>query len=284
MDPTMLRARSLAALALSLAACAPASPPPESSELSGAPEATGHDQAALSTWTVGEALVATADVNLRTGPSTSSPVLHVVPRGAKVTLLASTSEDGFFNVKHDGSTGWSSGQHYEEETPGGGSSGGGGGARAEAIARAQAAMGFSYWWGHGRFRAGGPSLATAGSCSGSCPGCSHRGSYGGDCSGLAAKVWQVPASNDDLSVDTHPYSTADLARDTGQWSTVPRSSLQAADALVYHEGGAGHVFVYNGGDGWGSIDAFECKGCSSGCVRDLRAASSAYHGIRRTGY
>jgi hypothetical protein len=307
MRRTTLRGLSLAALASasSLLACTGTPPVPESSELTGAPEVTGDGQGALSaSWTVREVLIATADVNLRAGPSTASAVLHVVPRGAQVTLLDAAPQDGFVHVKHDGSAGWTFGRYYEEANPPdgggaltspapngalmgpapGGAPEGGGGAGAEAIARAQGAMGFSYWWGHARFLDAGPSAATAGSCSGSCPGCSHRGSYGGDCSGLAAKAWQVPASNVDPSVDAHPYSTADFARDGAAWSTVPRSGLQAADALVYHDGGAGHVFLYNGGDGWGSVDAFECKGCSSGCVRDVRTASSAYHAIRRAGY
>jgi hypothetical protein len=99
-----------------------------------------------------------------------------------------------------------------------------------------------------------------------------------------AKVWQVPSSNSDLTADSHPYSTATFVSDTSQWSTVSRGSLQTADALVYNESGHGHIFVYSSGDGWGSMDAYECKGCSYGCVHNLRTATSAYHGIRRTGY
>ena len=39
----------------------------------------------------------------------------------------------------------------------------------------------------GRWRADG---TDHGSCSGSCPSCSHSGKYGADCSGLIAKAWQ----------------------------------------------------------------------------------------------
>ncbi len=60
--------------------------------------------------------------------------------------------------------------------------------------------------------------------------------------------------------------------------------MSDADALVYHSGSAGHVFVYGSGDGWGSMYAYECKGCSYGCVYNLRTASSSYHGIRRSGF
>jgi hypothetical protein len=99
-----------------------------------------------------------------------------------------------------------------------------------------------------------------------------------------AKVWQVPSSNTQLTTDSHPYSTADFVNDTSQWKTVSRGSLKQADALVYRSGGAGHIFVYSKGDGWGSMYAYECKGCSAGCVKGYRTASSAYHAIRRSGY
>ncbi len=53
---------------------------------------------------------------------------------------------------------------------------------------------------------------------------------------------------------------------------------------VYNNGSAGHIFIYESGDGWGSMYAYECKGCSAGCTKGLRTASSAYHAIRKTGY
>ena len=322
---------SLAAVTVSvlaLAACAPAAPA-DSEELVGAPETAGKNQGALSgSVEVGSTLIATANVNLRSGPSTSDAILHVVPTGSTVTVLSADPQNGFYNVKHNGSEGWSYGKYYKAGSPapdpttassttsassggaggtggagtggagtggagtgtggtGGGGTGGGGmsgGPLTDAIARASSAMGFSYWWGHGRFRPEGPSGSNAGTCSGSCPSCSHGGSYGGDCSGLVAKVWQVPSSNADLTADAHPYSTSSFVHDTAEWSTVSRSNLQTADAMVYNAGGHGHIFIYSSGDGWGSMDAYECKGCAYGCVHNLRSASSAYHGIRRAGY
>jgi hypothetical protein len=172
-------------------------------------------------------------------------------------------------------------------TGGSGAGGGSGGLDAlhqAAQDRAKAGVGFSYWWGHGAYRPEGPSGSNAGSCSGSCPTCSHSGTYGGDCSGFAAKVWQVPSSNTDMTADSHPYSTADFNVDGSQWSTVSLGTMQAMDAMVYRSGGAGHIFVYDHGDQWGSMYAYECKGCSYGCTGGLRTASSAYHSIRRTGY
>ncbi|MFT3771363.1 MAG: SH3 domain-containing protein [Minicystis sp.] len=226
-------------------------------------------------------------MNLRTGPSTSYKILHVVPNGSKVTVVASSPSNGFYKIKHNGVIGWSYGQYYKTSTStGGGSTGGGSSsARDAAIARAKSAMGFSYWWGHARFRPEGPTSSTKGHCSGSCPSCSHSGSYGGDCSGLAGKVWQVPSSsNSSLTNDYHPYSTANFVNSTSQWTVISRSNLKKADAMVYNESGHGHIFIYESGDAWGSMYAYECKGCSYGCVHNLRTASSAYRAIRRSGY
>ena len=101
---------------------------------------------------------------------------------------------------------------------------------------------------------------------------------------MVAKAWQVPSSNDKLSVDSHPYSTVSFNSDTSQWKSVSRSNVRKADAMVYNSNGAGHIFLYSSGDGWGSMYAYECKGCSYGCVAGYRTASSAYHAIRRAGY
>lgn len=247
---------------------------------SGADELTGGHP-------VGSVLEATTNVNLRSGPSTSNTVLHVIPSGAKVTLEQSAPQNGFYKVKHGGTVGWSYGQYFNLSSASGGGSAPppqSGGARGAAITRAKGAVGFSYWWGHGRFRPEGPTSANKGTCSGSCPSCSHSGSYGADCSGLVAKVWQVPSSNDDVTVDEHPYSTADFVHDTSSWKTVSRSSAVEADAMVYNNGSAGHVLVFSSGDGWGSTYAYECKGCAAGCVYNLRSVTSAYHAIRRSGW
>jgi uncharacterized protein YraI len=313
---------------LAFAGCMAGSTDVDSSELKGSDETVTPGADALTgSVNVGATLKATADVNLRTSSSTSSSILHVVPKGATVTVVSGSPSNGFYQVKHNGTTGWSYGAYYTLVSSGSGSygtcsvggesgtcvstsacaaghhstpgycpgpsdiqcctadsAGGSGTATGAAIDRAKEGKGFSYWWGHGRFSTSGPTSATKGTCSGSCPSCSHGGSYGGDCSGYAAKVWDVPSSNSNMSTDSHPYSTASFNSDTSQWHTVSRSSLKEADALVYNSGGEGHIFIYDGGDGWGSIYAYECKGCSYGCVAGYRTASSSYHGIRRAGY
>jgi hypothetical protein len=75
-----------------------------------------------------------------------------------------------------------------------------------AIQRAQSGVGFSYKWGGGCWS---PGSTSYGACYGSCPNCSHSGSWGADCSGFVAKVWQVPG-NEDLTSCDHPYSTVNF--------------------------------------------------------------------------
>jgi len=258
-----------------------------SEELIGANEDIGSTSEGVSgTIAVGSTLKSTTNVNLRTGPSTSYSILHVVASGSKVTVEASAPKNGFYKIKHNGVVGWSSGKYYTTVSASGstGSTGDISAVRQAALDRGKSVVGFSYWWGHGRFKPEGSTSSTKGSCSGSCPSCSHSGSYGADCSGFVAKAWQVPSSNNDITVDSHPYGTIHFVNDTSQWKTVSRGSVKPADALVYNTNGAGHIILFEKGDGWGSMYAYECKGCSAGCVHGLRTASSSYHAIRRAGW
>lgn len=151
--------------------------------------------------------------------------------------------------------------------------------RAEIMERAGYGVGYSYWWGHGCWRTDGQSL---GSCSGSCPSCTHSGSYGADCSGYVAKAWQVPNAIA-LTQDAHPYSTYNFRWETTWWNQVAWGSAQLADAFVYRnsENTGGHIILYESGDPWGSIWSLEAKGCSYGIVRNLKQLTTAYVAIRR---
>jgi hypothetical protein len=142
---------------------------------------------------------------------------------------------------------------------------------------AKPAVGYSYWWGHGRFRTDG---SQPGSCSGSCPSCTHGGQYGGDCSGLAAKAWQIPGPTP-IDEDDHPYSTVNFRNDTTHWKPISRADAQAGDAFTYNTSGHGHIFLYEKGDPWGSMWAYECSGCKVGCIHGTRSAGSDYIAIRR---
>lgn len=276
---------------LTAVACAPPSNDPGSETLV-SEEETGENHDGLSgAVTVGAQLKTTGNLNFRTGPSTSKSVKYVLANGTTVVAQEASPTNGFYKVKHNGSVGWAHGSYLklvsspqppaddpsDDPQPGGS-------VRDVAMQRAQAGVGFSYWWGHGRFLDSGPTSANKGSCSGTCPNCSHSGQYGGDCSGFVAKVWQVPSNNTSLSSDSHPYSTADFYQSTSQWSVISRNNLVKADALVYRSGTSGHTFIYESGDGWNSMMAYECKGCSAGCIKGFRTASSSYKAIRRAGW
>ena len=125
----------------------------------------------------------TGNLNLRKGAGTSFAVLAVIPSGTVVTLLDPTPKSGFLNIEFNGTAGWASGSYLAAVTSTGGDTSVDGAASPDnAIARAKAAVGFSYYWGGGAWLASGPSSSTAGSCTGSCPSCSHSGKYGADCS------------------------------------------------------------------------------------------------------
>ena len=177
----------------------------------------------------------TANLNLRKGAGTGFGVIAVVPSGTTVKLLSATAQSGFLNIEFNGTAGWGFATYLTEvagstggasSSSGGSSSGGAGGGGAidlegamspdNAIARAKAAVGFSYYWGGGAWLPGGPTSSTKGSCSGSCPSCSHSGKYGADCSGLVAKAWQFGTKA--LESNSHPYSTASFVSDSsGHW-------------------------------------------------------------------
>ncbi len=241
---------------------------------------------------IGSTLKTSSDLNLRTSASMSARVRLVIPRGATVTTVnRGTPEGSWYNIKYNGIEGWSHGGYLTlvsspsrppVTTPG--STPVNSSARDQAINRAKGAVGFAYRWGKGRWLPFGATSANRGVCTGSCPNCSFRGNYGADCSGLAAKVWEVPSWNNDMTVEAHPYSTADFVRSNSQWKTVSRGSLRKADALTYNDGRAGHIVIYESGDGWGSAWTYEARGCAFGIVHNVRSFGAEYKGIARVGY
>lgn len=239
---------------------------------------------------LGSTLRTSANLNLRTSASMNAQVRLVIPTGVTVTTVnVSQPNGGWYNIKYNGVTGWSYGTYLTLVSQP--STGGGGGGttssttgRDGAILRAKGGVGFSYWWGHGRWVNGGATSSNKGVCTGSCPSCSHSGSYGADCSGYVAKAWQIPSTNTDVSVDSHPYGTIHFIGSNAQWSTVSRANAAKGDAFVYNTNGAGHILLYESGDAWGSLWAYEARGCSYGIVHNLRSVTSAFKVIRRTGY
>ncbi|MBK7857676.1 MAG: SH3 domain-containing protein [Archangiaceae bacterium] len=224
---------------------------------------------------LGSVLATTGNLNLRTGPGTSYSIRLVIPKGAHVVTQSAAASNGWYNIKYNGTIGWSSGTYLKlVSTPAVSITAN---TRDGAIQRAKSGVGGTYWWGHGRWV---PFGSNGGSCTGSCPSCSHSGSTGADCSGYVAKIWEVPSSNSNLQVDSHPYSTSSFYGSNSQWHSIARTSLVKADALVYRKNGAGHIVLYESGDGWNSFWAYEAKGCSYGIRHNSRTASSAYKSIR----
>jgi hypothetical protein len=149
--------------------------------------------------------------------------------------------------------------------------------RGDIIVLAESGMGYSYWWGHGRWREDGDQQ---GSCSGSCPNCTHTGSYGADCSGFVAKVWQVPEASD-VTVDLHPYSTWNFYNESTHWTRISRSELEEGDALVRRNSKGGHVMIFAGKNERG-YQVYECNSCKKGCIFQTRTTlGSEYVAIRR---
>ena len=220
-------------------------------------------------------VTASSGLNLRSGAGTGYAVLLTMPTGAVVDVIAVSGT--WYKVSWSGSTGWCSGEYLTPVTT---TPAPGAGTVDDAIDRAKSGVGFSYWWGGGCWL---PGSSQKGSCTGSCPGCSHTGTYGADCSGYVAKVWQIPGPSA-LSSCGHPYSTYNFYNEKHGWSDLPRSQAKRGDAFVYNADGAGHIFVFESGDAWNWMKSYEAKGCSYGIVYNSRTAGTSYKVIRRSGY
>ena len=250
----------------------------------------------------GKARVTAAALNLRMAAGTSATILAMMPCGAEVDVLGgpSTTPAGWWNVSYMMQDGWASGKYLVPSasfnpsvcmTMSASSDGGSGapdlaagttgGVTADSIfALAKLAVGYSYYWGHGSWRS---DHATLGTCTGSCPSCSHTGQYGADCSGFVAKVWQVPSASP-IETDAHPYSTYNFYNETTHWQPVPRANLQPADALVHRTATEGHIALYEmGTDPFGNVWLYEARGCATGVVHNLRTPDTSYIAIRRDG-
>jgi hypothetical protein len=248
----------------------------------------------------GNARVTATALNLRTGVGTSNAIITSMPCGSQVGLLGGPSS-GWWNVRYGMDMGWASGayliaesafdpaicMHTDAGAATDAASAGDSGAPAMPMEisavfdRARLGVGYSYYWGHGSWRDDGTQL---GSCSGTCPSCTHTGQYGADCSGFVAKVWQIPGPSP-LTTDLHPYSTYNFYNQSTHWSRVDRATIRPGDALVYNANGEGHIMLFeSGSDPWGSIWTYEARGCSTGIVHNLRTAASMYVAIRREGF
>lgn len=248
-------------------------------EASYVPESVG-DEAAVSSELVaslanGARAQTTTGLNLRTGPSTNNRILLTMPGNATVTVLGRSGD--WYSVNYDGTNGWCHGGYLRPAASSNPSNGPSSAGVDGAMERARSGVGFSYFWGGGAWS---PGSSAKGACYGSCPNCSHSGTWGADCSGYVTKVWQVPGPVALTQVGHGPYNTTSYYNNRTHWTQVSRSNARRGDAFVRR----GHIFLYNSGDAWGSINAYEARGCSYGIVHNNRSADSSYIVIRRRGY
>ncbi len=59
----------------------------------------------------GATLTTTGSLNLRTGPSTDEDIITTMPRGARVTVMSSEPEHGYYQVAFNGAQGWAYGAY-----------------------------------------------------------------------------------------------------------------------------------------------------------------------------
>ena len=153
--------------------------------------------------------------------------------------------------------------------------------REDILCRATSGVGFSYHWGGACWCAAGCSpdfSCDPGSCSGSCPSCTHYGTYGADCSGFTNKCWQVPDPSDLTYCSHGPYVSGSMTVNGSYWTVIDRSQAQLMDAFA----SSSHILLYESGDPWGYIWAYEAKGCSYGIVHNERTCSASYAVAQRT--
>ena len=235
----------------------------------------------------------------RRAGSTSAParrpdyaIILTMPHGATVDVNAASN--GWYKVNYNGRVGWCSGAWLDTggrrklQPPGGGNNNNGGGGNSDGRAarastpimpRARSVEGFSYRWGGGCWSPGGAegrllrhrarTARTPASGAPTARASSPR------CGRSRARARSRPART-----PTRPTTSPTPTR-TGRASRA--GSARPADAFTYHSGGAGHIFLYAGGDSWGWMKTYECRGCSAGCGSNTRTAGSYYRVIRREG-
>lgn len=129
---------------------------------------------------------------------------------------------------------------------------------------AKTGVGSPYWWGHGCWKT------------------TDRNWGGADCSGFAAKCWQVPEWTA-TTTDVHPYTTANFFNDHTHWYDLNtnRSTMWKSDVLVYRTATSGHIVIYYYGDPWNTPSVYEARGEDYGIVFNARNFNNTYKPIRR---
>src|SRR3989442_1541163 len=86
------------------------------------------------------------------------------------------------------------------------------------------------------------------------PSGTRSGEWGAECSGYVSKSWETPAA-EAVTACNHPYSTYNFFFTSAHWTTVARSNARKGDAFVRD----GHIFLFDHGDPWGAMFAYEAK-------------------------
>lgn len=71
-------------------------------------------EAMVGSVSAGSQLRTNANLNLRTSPSRTAKILHVIPDGAIVTVVSPTPKSGWYNIRHGGKEGWSHGDYLDK--------------------------------------------------------------------------------------------------------------------------------------------------------------------------
>ena len=165
----------------------------------------------------------TANLNLRSGPSTGYYVKRVIPYGARVWVSSGPYNSYWYRVYYSGTSGYVHGNYLRQGTTSSGTSSTSYSSKGAAIAAtAKSYVGYRYTYG------------------GSSP------STGFDCSGFTQYVYKVNGIYIPRTVSGQAYSG---------WG-VSRSSLRPGDILVFQNTagyGLSHVGIYVG-NGW-MVDA-----------------------------
>ena len=218
----------------------------------------------------------------------NAPIIRMLPDLCVVTVANINPKNGYYQVVHAGTWGWIHGSELRKhhDTVEGLSP-----RRREALALAQSAMGFSYWWGHGRWVASGPTafpVENVGECDGSCPKCEHWATgpeeYGADCSGFMSTIWGFWDTDPESAHDG--FRTARFAKPHKKLRRIPIEEALTGDAVMYYDEAKqrGHIFMVGSPmDETGRLPSYECMGCEEGCRPNVRwkAKLGSWFALRR---
>ena len=107
---SLLGGLAILTLGLGLGGCGAAEGPVET-DISGADETSVSADALTGSRPVGSTLTASANLNLRSGPSTDKSILLTMPRGSNVTVVTSQPTGAWYQVKYGSRTGWAHGNY-----------------------------------------------------------------------------------------------------------------------------------------------------------------------------